>query len=208
MENEINRIDIFPMRCQTCGRSLAHLAENYRTLLKSGYNIEDALDIIGLDKKSRYDCRVMMKDPSYVLPIIENKSAIMGYVDVRSIVSPKIDADILKTLLNNDSSRVKPVSNNNNSRISTSIRKSNSVLKPLIGEVEPVTSSTELEKKYGKGIELPVESNIYNSPLFAYIPTQNPLYGNDKYVALNENIENNNNNNNMSTLSGITFMAR
>ena len=45
---------IIPIRCQGCGKPVAHLYENYKEEVKKGKSPKDVLDKMGLE---RYCCR-------------------------------------------------------------------------------------------------------------------------------------------------------
>jgi len=45
---------IIPIRCQGCGKPVAHLYENYKDEVKKGKSPKDVLDKMGLE---RYCCR-------------------------------------------------------------------------------------------------------------------------------------------------------
>ena len=45
---------IIPIRCQGCGKPVAHLYENYKEEVKKGKSPKDLLDKMGLE---RYCCR-------------------------------------------------------------------------------------------------------------------------------------------------------
>jgi DNA-directed RNA polymerase I, II, and III subunit RPABC5 len=50
------KLIMIPVRCFTCGKTIAHLWETYNSHLKSGLSKADALDEVGLH---RYCCRRM-----------------------------------------------------------------------------------------------------------------------------------------------------
>lgn len=59
---------IIPIRCQTCGKPIAHLWEDYKEMVKDDKDKKEALDELGLE---RYCCR----------------ATFLGHVDVIDLVS-------------------------------------------------------------------------------------------------------------------------
>lgn len=59
---------LFPIRCFSCGKPLAHLWEKFKERVEKGENIKKVLDDLGVE---RYCCRAMF----------------LGHVDVIDIVA-------------------------------------------------------------------------------------------------------------------------
>ncbi len=59
---------LFPIRCFSCGKPLAHLWETFKERVEKGENIKKVLDDLGVE---RYCCRAMF----------------LGHVDVIDIVA-------------------------------------------------------------------------------------------------------------------------
>jgi len=59
---------IIPIRCQSCGKPLAHLHESFSERVKNGEDRKKVLDELGLD---RYCCRALF----------------LGHVDLLDIVA-------------------------------------------------------------------------------------------------------------------------
>jgi DNA-directed RNA polymerase subunit N (RpoN/RPB10) len=71
----------YPIRCKTCNEQIACYSYEYEEYLKAGYNVQQALDQLGL---MNFCCRISMKDPVIVTFNMENREVIEGIKKIDS----------------------------------------------------------------------------------------------------------------------------
>lgn len=190
----MSKINVYHVRCQTCGRSLAHLAQKYEKNISEGKSIEDSLDELNINKKRRYCCRLYIVNPTFVLKDEENRAVVEGLIDVNTYSSKILKVDNITQILKSE-------------KVNASKTEFFDSSPSKIGMVNP--KATIQNSRKSKGIEIPQDVDYHNSPMLVNIPAiSNSGYNKSKLVSVTSSMLREDENNKKTTRLQTSYLAR